>query len=690
VSASLDRARRRVERVRVASPDVYRLVRLASPAVRVEPHLLRRLRLDYLSDADVGVEADVWFSTLVGTRGTDRIVLHADAAAVLRGDLASDQALLRRVRRTIAQAHHSLPATLRLEEELIWLGLTTDAEDETEAALRPAVRTLIKGGDHARALAQWVLRALPRAHERVRSHPAAMALMLRASTVLGNRRILAGPPAQGVDLSSIAWALPPEALADPEWIGVELLRDGIRFTQVGPSERAIQVARTAPRLAELSWSVGGHRSARLVEVAPGLEHPVDADVAEVVLRTLDGSEFAVARLDAPAADAPPAAPPEPYCYVVMGFGKKTDWETGRTLDLDASYHSMIRPAVEAAGLKCLRADELIHSGPIDAPMYEQLLNADLVVADLSTFNRNALYELGIRHALRPHTTVVIAEDGIRRFPFDLSLLPVHQYRHFGDGIGEDEVRRLTALLTGKIRERLVSESIPVDSPIYRLLPDLVPPRTGQGPKAVADEVQSAAAMEMQAARGDRSARSRGRGGTCFVTMGFGKKTDFETGRILDLDASYHSMIKPAVEAAGLKCLRADELIHSGRIDVPMYEQLLDADIVVADLSTSDRNALYELGIRHALRPHTTVVITEAGMKSFPFDLHHVVVRQYKHLGDDIGASEVRRFSRVLTDVLVALRAEDPPGIDSPVYHQVRDLSPPHMHAASDATPPPAL
>jgi hypothetical protein len=37
----------------------------------------------------------------------------------------------------------------------------------------------------------------------------------------------------------------------------------------------------------------------------------------------------------------------------------------------------------------------------------------------------------------------------------------------------------------------------------------------------------------------------------------------------------------------------------------MYEQLLKADVVVADLSTSNRNAIYELGVRHALRPYTT-------------------------------------------------------------------------------------
>ncbi|MDQ6624383.1 MAG: DUF4071 domain-containing protein, partial [Verrucomicrobiota bacterium] len=122
-------------------------------------------------------------------------------------------------------------------------------------------------------------------------------------------------------------------------------------------------------------------------------------------------------------------------------------------------------------------------------------------------------------------------------------------------------------------------------------------------------------------------------------MGFGKKTDFETGRVLDLDQSYKNLIKPAVEAAGLKCIRADEVVHSGLIDVPMYELLLTADVVVADLSTSNRNAFYELGVRHALRPYTTVVIAEeVMMKTSPFDLNHVAIRSYRHLGEDIGVS----------------------------------------------------
>jgi hypothetical protein len=172
--------------------------------------------------------------------------------------------------------------------------------------------------------------------------------------------------------------------------------------------------------------------------------------------------------------------------------------------------------------------------------------------------------------------------------------------------------------------------------------------------------------------------------TCFVVMGFGKKTDFETGRTLDLDKSYKNMIKPAIEAAGLECIRADEIVHSGLIDVPMYEQLLKADVVVADLSTSNKNAFYELGVRHALRPFTTVVIAEDGIKTFPFDVNHVAIRQYHHLGEDIGFEEVMRFRELLTQAVVEIIGKDPRPKDSPVYTFLNDLNPPALAAAVQA------
>ena len=141
-----------------------------------------------------------------------------------------------------------------------------------------------------------------------------------------------------------------------------------------------------------------------------------------------------------------------------------------------------------------------------------------------------------------------------------------------------------------------------------------------------------------------------------------------------------NLIKPAVVAAGLKCIRADEIVHSGLIDVPMYEQLLNADVVVADLSTSNRNAFYELGVRHALRPYTTVVIAEEQMmKAAPFDVNHISIRSYRHLGEDIGYSEVQRFTKELGSAIKTILATQPkPSTDSPVYRFIARLTPPAL------------
>jgi len=177
--------------------------------------------------------------------------------------------------------------------------------------------------------------------------------------------------------------------------------------------------------------------------------------------------------------------------------------------------------------------------------------------------------------------------------------------------------------------------------------------------------------------------------TCFVAMGFGKKTDFLSNppRVLDLDRTFEDIIGPTVADAGLDCVRADKIIHSTVIDKPMYEHLLNADVVIADLSTSNANAIYELGVRHALRPTTTIVMAEENF-TFPFDFNHLSILKYKHLGEEIGFREVNRVKAILKEKLVELvqRRE----VDSPVYLFLPTLARPELTAAlAAAAPPPA-
>ena len=127
-------------------------------------------------------------------------------------------------------------------------------------------------------------------------------------------------------------------------------------------------------------------------------------------------------------------------------------------------------------------------------------------------------------------------------------------------------------------------------------------------------------------------------------------------------------------------------MHSGVIDKPMYEYLLEADVAIADLSTSNENAIYELGVRHALRPRTTIILAENQFK-FPFDLGHIVIRHYQHLGSGIDGEEMERVQGELKAAIETISAGN--DVDSPVYTFLPDLVQPVRTAAMRATTGPA-
>src|SRR5438132_9340552 len=123
--------------------------------------------------------------------------------------------------------------------------------------------------------------------------------------------------------------------------------------------------------------------------------------------------------------------PAPLSFVLMPFGRKMD-AGGRVTDFDAVYHKVIVPAVEAAGLEPVRADEEKIGGTIHKPMFERLMLCHYAVADITGANPNVFYELGIRHALRPRSTVILFVEGTV-IPFDIALVRGIAYRTDGKG-----------------------------------------------------------------------------------------------------------------------------------------------------------------------------------------------------------------------------------------------------------------
>jgi len=152
--------------------------------------------------------------------------------------------------------------------------------------------------------------------------------------------------------------------------------------------------------------------------------------------------------------------------------------------------------------------------------------------------------------------------------------------------------------------------------------------------------------------------------TCFVIIGFGKKMDYSSGRMLDMDKTYEYIIQPVFNELGFFCFRASDIKHSGVIDLPMYENILKADFVVADISTLNANVLYELGVRHAVKKNTTLVISENEL-TYPFDLSHITIDKYEHLGNAIDYGEVERFRKLLKEKVTSLLLQ--PAVDSPLY-----------------------
>lgn len=156
----------------------------------------------------------------------------------------------------------------------------------------------------------------------------------------------------------------------------------------------------------------------------------------------------------------------PLCFVLMPFGKKPD-QAGVLVDFDAVYEEVIVPAVRGAGMEPLRADEEVAGGILHRPMFERLVLCEYAVADLTTANPAVFYELGVRHGVRPSSTVLMIGGGTR-LPFDLAMLRAMPYAISADGMPErKEEARFT--LTRMLSE---ARTTPItDSPLFQLLGD---------------------------------------------------------------------------------------------------------------------------------------------------------------------------------------------------------------------------
>src|SRR5260370_7445511 len=158
------------------------------------------------------------------------------------------------------------------------------------------------------------------------------------------------------------------------------------------------------------------------------------------------------------------------CFVIMPFGRKPG-AVGRLIDFDAVHDMIIAPAIAGAGFNGVRADKEMSAGMIHKAMFERLILSEYAIADLTILNANVYYELGVRHAARPQTTVLLSAEA-SRLPFDVGPLSAMPYSldHAGkpDKADADRAALVEKLIYCKVHDA-------PDSPLFTLLPGFAAP-----------------------------------------------------------------------------------------------------------------------------------------------------------------------------------------------------------------------
>ena len=157
-------------------PDAVRLARVVSLASRIEPELIRQVRLQLLPTVDAGAEADLWFSPLVQSSTPLAITLFPAVVDLLRRELAKSPESLQRAWELLKELHQNAPAAIRLEERVTFETLAggDGSVERVENELMSVVSAISE--QKRSGLARWALRARSRRSrmvllERVTSPP---------------------------------------------------------------------------------------------------------------------------------------------------------------------------------------------------------------------------------------------------------------------------------------------------------------------------------------------------------------------------------------------------------------------------------------------------------------------------------------------------------------------------------------
>ena len=174
----------------------------------------------------------------------------------------------------------------------------------------------------------------------------------------------------------------------------------------GWSALALQGSRADLRSDEdISFEVEirGQRARLAVESVPVIEknlpHPLTGD--QVGIFTWGPAQVAFSAFS--------ADPLAPRAFVIMEFSEA----------FNSFFEHVVQPAAKKLGLDAFRASDVYKPGAILADILRDIVESEVIIAEITSANPNVFYALGHAHAMGKQT-ILLADRATARLPFDIS------------------------------------------------------------------------------------------------------------------------------------------------------------------------------------------------------------------------------------------------------------------------------
>jgi len=122
--------------------------------------------------------------------------------------------------------------------------------------------------------------------------------------------------------------------------------------------------------------------------------------------------------------------------------------------------------------------------------------------------------------------------------------------------------------------------------------------------------------------------------TVFVVMPFSETWSNET----------YDIIKEVCNNLDVSLNRADEILGSKSIYNDIITNIIESDIIIADITVKNANVFYELGYAHALKKN--VILIRQPHDNVPFD-----IAQFRYIEYELSFKKAKEFQKRLTDTI---------------------------------------